>query len=227
MSKPYRTRRVDPERHARPEPVVDDGRHQRTLARHLHLLLDHGGDDEHVVGRELLRARVLHVDLAPGPLERGELVVDELRGGRVLGEVVGGREEESLEVRRVRSLEARREVCRLLRGRQVRLWAQRRRDPALFLRDLVDGRDARRHLLPREPLREDDPQDGLGRRRVQSGGVHLRRAAGPRPEADHGPPDRREQAEAEHDAEQRRQPTTALPAVVVPYAGRLLAFHCR
>ena len=50
---------------------------------------------------------------------------------------------------------------------------------------------------------------------------------GLRPETDScdRPGDRGEQAEAHQDAEQRRQPTAAPPAVVVPHAGRLLAFH--
>ena len=44
-------RRVDPQRHALLEAVVDDRRHQRALARQLRLALDHRGDDQHVVAR--------------------------------------------------------------------------------------------------------------------------------------------------------------------------------
>ena len=197
------------------------------LARHLHLLLDHRGDDEHVVGRQVLRARVLHVDLAPRPLERLELVVDELRGGRVLGEVVRGREEKPLEVRRVRSLEARRQVRRLLRGRQVRLGRRDGEIPRSSSAILLTAAMRAAICFRVNPSGKMILRTGFGGAVSRAVVSTSDEPPAPDAEADHGPPDRREQAEAEHDAEQRRQPTTALPAVVVPYAGRLLAFHCR
>ena len=51
-------RRVDAERHAVVQPVVDDGRDERPLARRLRLFLHHRRDDQHVVRREVLALRV-------------------------------------------------------------------------------------------------------------------------------------------------------------------------
>src|SRR6476646_11618168 len=58
---PVAERRIDAERHVGMQPVVDDGGHERALARHLRLALDHGGDREHVVRREVLAPRVREV----------------------------------------------------------------------------------------------------------------------------------------------------------------------
>ena len=58
------------QRHARPQAVVDDRGDEPPLSRDDHLALDHRGDDEDVVGREVLRARVAHVHATPGLAER-------------------------------------------------------------------------------------------------------------------------------------------------------------
>ncbi len=89
-------RRVDPQRHSLLEPVVDHGRDERALLRDLHLALDHRGDDQHVVARQVLLLRVAHVDVLEVLLERVELLLDQLVRGRALGQRVGGGEQEAL-----------------------------------------------------------------------------------------------------------------------------------
>ena len=89
-------RRVDPERHAVLEAVVDHRRHERALAVQLRLALDHRGDDQHVVAREVLALGVRHVDLGEVLVERGELPVDQVARRRAVDQRVGGREQEAL-----------------------------------------------------------------------------------------------------------------------------------
>src|SRR5204862_5207581 len=94
---PVAERRVDAEGHLGVQPVVDDGGHERALARDLRLALDHGRDREHVVRREVLAPRVREVQPAPLRGELPELVTHELRRRRLAVEVVRVREEEALE----------------------------------------------------------------------------------------------------------------------------------
>ena len=61
------------------QPVVDDGRDQRAVARQLRLALDHRGDDQHVVVRQARRGRVREVELVEVLLERVQLLRDEPR----------------------------------------------------------------------------------------------------------------------------------------------------
>src|SRR5581483_6690801 len=104
---PVVQRRVDPERHPRVQSVVDHRGDQAALRRRLGLLLDHRRDRQHVVGRQVLRARVRQVDRLPVAAERLHLVGDELLRRRLREEVVGGREEESLHLRACVRREAR------------------------------------------------------------------------------------------------------------------------
>jgi hypothetical protein len=46
-------RRVDPERHAFAQAVVDDGRDLRPVARGLRLTFDHRGDRQQLIGRDV------------------------------------------------------------------------------------------------------------------------------------------------------------------------------
>ena len=104
---PVAERRVDPERHPVVQPVVDH-RGDRAAARAApRLALDHRGDRQHVVRRQVLRAGVGEVDLPPAAAERRDLLAHELAGRRPAQEVVGRREEEPLEVRLPRPAEAR------------------------------------------------------------------------------------------------------------------------
>src|SRR5262249_13357756 len=80
--------------------------------------------------------------------------------GRALRELVGRREEEALERMATKSTHQPLPG----RGSEVGAFVQPRHLPALVLRDLVDGVDARRHVRPGESLRKDD-LEGLRRRR--------------------------------------------------------------
>ena len=90
--------RVDPQRHAGREAVVDDGRDLRTVARDLRLALDHRSH-----GQQLVRRHVQHA--GPCDLSRAEVFpegdqllfhepLDRLAGVHV----VGGGEQESFEI---------------------------------------------------------------------------------------------------------------------------------
>ena len=156
------------------EPVVDDGRDEWALLRGDHLLLDDRRDDQHVVGRQVLRLRVREVDLGPVLLERLELPVHQLARGRLLHEVVRRREEEALELA---PLVVAGELARDLRaGRGCKVGPRRelRVDLPLAARDLVHGLDPLGHLRAREALREDDLQRG---RSDDRRGLRLRLAA--------------------------------------------------
>ena len=67
----------------------------------LGLLLDHRGDRHHVVGGQVLRAGVAHVDALDPPLEVFELQLDEVGGRGALLQLEGVGEEEALEVLRL------------------------------------------------------------------------------------------------------------------------------
>ena len=130
------------------------------------LLLDHRRDDEDVVRREVLRARVPEIDLAPASPECLELIANEPRGRCELRELVRRGEEEALdraprpvlaELRRRRSAP---------RGQQVAGSRQPWRDSALLDRDLAHGCNPVGHVSAREPLREDDPQPRERRSRI-------------------------------------------------------------
>ncbi len=90
-------RRVDSERLVRGKAVVDHLRDELALARDLHLAVDHRGDDQHVVGSQVLRLRVLHVDPLDVALELAQLLVDEVVDGGVGVELIRGRGQEALE----------------------------------------------------------------------------------------------------------------------------------
>jgi hypothetical protein len=143
-------RGVDAERHIQVEPVVDHRGDEWPLLWHLHLLLDHRGDGEDVVRGQVLRLRVLEVDLAPVAVEGLELVADELLRRRVLGEVVSRGEEKALEIRHVLREAGRR--IRRLRDPQVlrseRLGVIGASSSAI----LFTGRDAVGHLDASEAL---------------------------------------------------------------------------
>jgi hypothetical protein len=94
---PVADRRIDPERHPGLEAVVDDRGDEPALFRRDHLLLDHRGDDQDVVGIEVAGARTPKVDRLPTLLEGVELQGDQLGGTGVLGELVQRREEEAFE----------------------------------------------------------------------------------------------------------------------------------
>ena len=144
----------------------------RSLRRQ-RLLLDHRRDDQHVVRRQVLAARVAQVHVCPVLREGAELVSDELLRRRVLEEVVGRREEESLE-RIARPPEARN--AHLPRGcLQIRLRRQPRPHAALAQRDLVHRGDPLGHVTAREAFREDDPERLRRRRRWR--GRRRRRAS--------------------------------------------------
>ena len=94
-------RRVDPERVARLQPVVDHRRDELALLGHLDLALDHRGDDQHVVGGQVLRLRV-------GEVDAGEVAAGRPRAAATTSSlavaflaIVGRREQEALEVGRV------------------------------------------------------------------------------------------------------------------------------
>ena len=110
---------VDPERHPCPQAVVDHRGDERPLSRHHHLLLDHGGDDQDVVRGQVPRAGVAHVHLRqfrPKACNwRSASCLDVV----LFGEVVGGREEEALQMRRLGVLEVVREPAHTLRVAQV------------------------------------------------------------------------------------------------------------
>ena len=152
-------RRVDAERHVPVQPVVDHGGDEWTLVGGERLLLHHRGDDQHVVRREVLPPRVGEVELGPVLAERLQLLQRQLPRRCDRCEVVGGREEEALD----RALaEGRLEPARRA---EVGLRRQCRAHVPLAARDRVHRRDPRGHVLPRESLREDDPQRRRGRRR--------------------------------------------------------------
>jgi len=88
---------VDAERDAVGEPVVDDGRDDRTLAGHPRLALDHRGDDENVVGREVLASGAADVDAREVVAEGRELARDERSRGGARAHLVRRREEEALQ----------------------------------------------------------------------------------------------------------------------------------
>ena len=149
----------------RVQPVVDHRRDQFPLARHDRLSLDHRRDLQHVVRRQVLRARVGEVDVPEVRLERVELLADELAGGRLAVEVVGRRKEEALQREPLRSEAG--DPPRRRRG-QVGLLGDLGTDVALAEGDLRDRPDACGHLDPGEAFREDDAElvqlDRCGRR---------------------------------------------------------------
>src|SRR4051794_8085228 len=169
---PVTERRVDAERDPSVEPVVDDGCDERALARNGGLPFDHRSDGQHVVRREVLRARVSHVDAVPVPAERGELRLHELTRRRLAQEVVGRREEEPLEVRASRAVEAAHDGAP--RRGEIGGLVEAHRAMPFPLGDLRDDLHARAHLLTREALREDDPER-LRRRGRRSGRRRRRR----------------------------------------------------
>src|SRR5262249_59007998 len=77
--------------------VVDAPRGLGALVGGRRLLLRHRGDRQHVVGRQVLGARVAEVDRPPVPPKSTQLGADELRRARTLGELIGRRKEEALE----------------------------------------------------------------------------------------------------------------------------------
>ena len=86
-----------------------------------------------------------------------ELLVHELSRRRLRRELVRRREQEALEVRRpALGQELRRHPGRARRQRSVPSRRETGLDVPPGLRDLVDLADPGRHLLAREPLREDD-----------------------------------------------------------------------
>ncbi len=181
-------RRVDPERVAGLEAVVDHRRGQLALLRHLDLLLDHRSDDQHVVRRQVLRLRVVEVDLVEVDLELVELLVDEALRGLLLREWIGRREQEALEARRVLGVVIS-EVEAL--GRRVRRLHVVALDLVLHL--IGD-------LRAREPL---DDQQVLGlhrRRRFRRRGVLLGELADHLDHPEHEQPDEHEEEERADDA---------------------------
>ena len=89
-------RRVDPERHPFVQAVVDDRRDQRALLVDLRLALDHRGDRQHVVDRQVLRLRVAHVDALDPALEVLQLELDQVGDRRVPLQFEGVGEEDAL-----------------------------------------------------------------------------------------------------------------------------------
>ncbi len=110
------------------------------------LALDHRGDDQDVVLRQSLGARVRHVDLRPVVLERGQLLLDQRLGLHGRLHLVDRREEEALELRRRLALlqEALRRVGGLERV-QVRLG--RRAELGRAGRDVAGAEALRDHEL--------------------------------------------------------------------------------
>ena len=151
---PVAKRRVDAERHVGVQAVVDDGCHERALARHLRLALDIGRDRQHVVGREVLAFRVREVHPDPLRRELPDLVVYELGRRRLAVEVVRVRKEEALE-RQLLASEAG-DGSRLRGRRGVPAAGDVDLPMRLVLGDLRHRSHPRRHLRAREPLREDD-----------------------------------------------------------------------
>ena len=143
------------------KPVVDHGRHKLTLVRRGCLLLDHRRDDQHVVGGQILRARIAEIDSAPVLAERIKLVLHELCRGRLREELVRRREEEALD-RPHLGVKAGR-YPRLARRRDVPGTREVDSDLALVVRDLRDRGNPLGHLLARESFREHD-MEGLGHR---------------------------------------------------------------
>ena len=92
-------RGVDPERLPGVQPVVDHRRDERALARDARLPLDHRGDRDDVVARQVLAFRVGQVHAGEVLPERLELLFHERPGARTAAQLVGGREEEALEAR--------------------------------------------------------------------------------------------------------------------------------
>jgi hypothetical protein len=155
-------RRVDPELHPVAQPVVDHRGDKRPLARDRDLPLDHRRDLQHVIRRQVLRARVAHVHRLPVAAERLELRLHELPRGCLAKKVVGRRKEEALEIRTPGPAEAGDDLvagCSEVHG-----LAQTHRPVALMHGDLRDHPHAHGHLRARQPLLEDDVER-RGRRR--------------------------------------------------------------
>src|SRR6266699_5206016 len=77
--------------------VVDHPRDLEPLLRRDRLLLDHRGDRQDVVRREVLRARIGKVDRAPVPLKGSQLRAHKLGRPGPLRELVRRREKETLQ----------------------------------------------------------------------------------------------------------------------------------
>ena len=76
-------------------PLAALEREWRSLVRGQGLLLDHRSYDQHVVRRQVLRARVAEVDALPVLAERVELLLHKLRVRRRAEELVGRRKEKA------------------------------------------------------------------------------------------------------------------------------------
>ena len=173
---PIAGRRVDAEIHVRVQAVVDHACDLRPLVGSERLLLDERRDDQHVVGRQVLRPRIRELNVPPVLTERVQLLPRELGGGRGLEEVVRRRKEEAFEIALLRAepgndtRTGRREIAPLRQANGAAV--------ALPLGDLRDDLDALRHLEPAEPLGEDDPERLRCRDRRRRGRRGRRAAAG-------------------------------------------------
>ena len=199
-------RRVDPERQPDAQPVVDDGRDERPLLRHQHLLLDHRRDDEDVVrasGSSTSRSRGRACPTRA--TNASSCRSTSCCRGRVLRELVGRREEEALEVRHASSSGSRPGTVDLPVSREVLRGRRAGRDVALVLRDLVHRGDPLGHLGAREALREDDLEHRLrGLEPVVAGASRE-----PRRRRPHRPCRRRAQAIAARTPKPRTSPPTS------------------
>ena len=166
----------------------------RRSARDGRFLLDHRGDDEDVVRRQVLRPRVGEIHAGEALAEGGQLVCDELAGGRLLRELVPGREEKPLERPALHVFAKAWRGYGTLNRTEVAGPREPRRDLALGDRDLTDCADSVGHLADVEPLGEDDPQplQGLRGRRLDGSGLAPAAAGEPReePRARRRPPRR-------------------------------------
>src|SRR4029077_19961438 len=131
------------------------------------LLLDHRGDDQHVVRCEVLLLRKGEIDLRPLLAEGRELVLQELKRRRRPEKVIGRREEEALEILLRPRPEARDQ--RATRGEEVCGLIELHGLVALPAGDLGDHAYASGHLCAREPLGEDDAERNRRRWRRRQG----------------------------------------------------------
>jgi len=142
-----------------------------SLVRRDGLALDHRGDDEDVVGRQVLGPGAAKVDPAPDPLERGQLLRDQLRRSCFPRELVERREEEALDAAALQVQPERSGCACAGGGGLVGDAGKPRSNVSLADRDLPDLGHPIGHLPNAEALGEDDPQGrGSSRRtRVERG----------------------------------------------------------